>query len=94
MVSVLLLTGAFVVSFAVAAVTGASSVSVSMAPAVGDNSTGVLPGAFLVGLVGFAGAGAGVDTRKYAGTLASWLLTLVGSTGTAYLLYLASQHAP
>jgi phosphate/sulfate permease len=41
---------------------------------------------------GFAGAGSGVDTRKYAGTLASWLLTLVGSTGTAYLLYLASQH--
>ena len=43
---------------------------------------------------GFAGAGDGVDTRKYAGTLASWLLTLVGSTGTAYVLYLASQHAP
>lgn len=36
---------------------------------------------------GFAGAGSGVDTRKYAGTLASWLVTLVGSTGTAYLLY-------
>ncbi|QUO48711.1 hypothetical protein [Halorubrum ruber] len=52
----LLLTGAFVVSFAVAAVTGASSVSVSMAPAVGANSTGVLRGAFLVGLVGFVGA--------------------------------------
>ncbi|WP_424015894.1 inorganic phosphate transporter [Halorubrum xinjiangense] len=69
MVSVLLLTGAFVVSFAVAAVTGASSVSVSMAPAVGANSTGVLRGAFLVGLVGFVGAVAqGTAVTRGVGT--------------------------
>jgi len=41
---------------------------------------------------GFAGAGAGVDTRKYAGTLASWIVTLFGSTATAYVLYSASTY--
>ncbi len=56
MPSLILLIGAFLVSFVVAAVTGASSVSVSMAPAVGANSVGVIRGAFLVGIAGFVGA--------------------------------------
>jgi len=74
--STLLVIGAFLVSFVVAAVTGASSVSVSMAPAVGANSTGVLRGAFLVGLVGFVGAVAqgaavtrGVGTEIVSGSI-------------------------
>ncbi|MFA9418128.1 anion permease [Natrinema sp. HArc-T2] len=76
MPSLVLLAGAFLVSFAVAAVTGASSVSVSMAPAIGANSVGVLRGAFLVGIVGFVGAviqGAavtrGVGTEIVSGTI-------------------------
>lgn len=40
---------------------------------------------------GFAGVGSGVDTRKYAGTLVSWVLTLAGSTGVAYLLYRGTE---
>jgi PiT family inorganic phosphate transporter len=74
--SVILLIGAFLISFAVAAVTGASSVSVSMAPAVGANSVGVIRGAFLVGIAGFVGAviqGAavtrGVGTKIVAGSV-------------------------
>ena len=39
---------------------------------------------------GFAGAGSGVDTRKYAGTLASWVVTLAGSTGVSFVLYRAT----
>jgi len=67
--SLILLAGALLTSFAVAAVTGASSVSVSMAPAVGANSTGVLRGAFLVGIVGFVGAVAqGAAVTRGVGT--------------------------
>ncbi|WP_164974645.1 inorganic phosphate transporter [Halegenticoccus tardaugens] len=36
---------------------------------------------------GIAGAGAGIDGRKFVGTLASWVATLIGSTATAYLLF-------
>ncbi|WP_436901547.1 anion permease [Halovenus halobia] len=76
MPSVVLLAGAFLISFVVAAVTGASSVSVSMAPAIGSNSIGVLRGAFVVGAVGFVGAvvqGAavtrGVGTKVVSGPI-------------------------
>ncbi|MDH5020876.1 inorganic phosphate transporter [Halobacterium rubrum] len=69
MPSLILLVGAFLISFTVAAVTGASSVSVSMAPAVGSNSITVLRGAFVVGAVGFVGAVAqGAAVTRGVGT--------------------------
>lgn len=36
---------------------------------------------------GIAGSGTGVDSRKFAGTVASWILTLIGSLSVAYGLY-------
>lgn len=40
---------------------------------------------------GFAGGAGGADRRKYAGTLLSWVITLIGSTLTAFMLYSLSQ---
>ncbi|MFD1643017.1 inorganic phosphate transporter [Halohasta litorea] len=40
---------------------------------------------------GFAHGSGGVDRRKYFGTLSSWVITLIGSTLTAYALFSVIQ---
>ncbi|MFW6321978.1 MAG: anion permease [Halohasta sp.] len=40
---------------------------------------------------GFAHGAGGVDRRKYVGTLSSWVITLIGSTLTAYVLFYLLQ---